>query len=107
MGYISEVAVAIKPDVYDSFYDSLPESSKELINFSKIHKNEYGVLIYWDSIKWYYESVDHFMKCLKMIDIDHWFMIEIGEDEDHNNQIGGWYDNPFDLWIQRTIHITY
>lgn len=106
MGYISEVAVAINPDVYDSFYNSLPESSKELLDFSKIYKNEYGVLIYWSSIKWYYESVDHFMKYLRMIDLDKWFMIEIGEDADHNTELGEWIDNPFELSIRRSIEMS-
>lgn len=107
MGYISEVAVAIKSDVYDSFYSSLNDQARELVDCSKIHKNEDGVLIHWDYIKWYYESVDYFMNSLRMIDSEDWYLIEVGEDVDHNTQLGGWHDNPFDLWIQRTIHITH
>jgi len=108
MGYLSEVAVAIKPNYYTALIDGIPDNEKavrELISKAEVHSHEDGVLIHWPNIKWYYDECERFMASLKNVDSEHWVFVEIGEDFDDNKNDGGWWSNPFDLSIQRSIYM--
>ena len=108
MGYRSEVAVALKSNKYSSLIEGadLPfDLIKNLIDEADIHKKDGGVLLYWDHVKWYYHSVDAFMASLRKIDPEDWIFFEIGEDLEDNKIEGHWWDNPFNLNINRSLHI--
>lgn len=108
MGYRSEVAVAIKAEVYPMLIEGIPENTesvKSLISEAEVHKKEDGILLHWDHVKWYYTTVDAFMASLKKIDSEHWVFFEIGEDLEDNKIEGHWWDNPFNLSISRSLYI--
>lgn len=108
MGYRSEVAVAIKAEYYTTLIEGVPANTsviRDLISQAEVYKKDDGILIHWQDVKWYYTNVEKFEFSLKEIDSEHWCFIEIGEDIADNKMDGHWYDNPFNLGINRSIHM--
>jgi hypothetical protein len=112
MGYRSEVAVVIKKEVYETFVNGLSEEDKknigELLQDAEKHENEYAVLLRWQDIKWYldYNDVGAFMKSLENLDEDDYLFVRIGDDMDDTQTCGYWWDNTFDVSINRSIYFS-
>jgi len=112
MGYRSEVAVVIKKEVYETFVNGFSEKDKQdiasLIKYAEEYQNEYAVLLNWQDIKWYpdYEDVRAVMSSLDNLSGDDYFFVRIGDDSDDTEMLGSWWDNTFDLSVQRSVHFS-
>ncbi len=109
MGYRSEVAVALQPQAFTQLVEGIFENTqaiKSLIDDAEVTKREDGILLYWDSIKWYEDNEDirAFMESLEQINDDDWVFFEIGEELDDMRIEGCWHTNPFNLNISRSIY---
>ena len=112
MGYRSQIAVAIKQEVYQNFLKGKNEGDNEkiisLIQSTDKMSNLHGdILLYWESIKWYpgYPDVDAFMLSLNSLNHEDYYFIELGEDVEDTTIQGSWWDNPFELTINRSINM--
>lgn len=109
MGYRSEVAIALKPQAFTALIEGIPENTqhvKSLIDEAEVTKQENGILLYWDSIKWYEMNADihAFMESLQKLDNEDWIFFEIGEELEDMTINGHWWGNPFNLNISRSIY---
>jgi hypothetical protein len=107
MGYISEVAIAIRRTAYQELIEGIPENTeaiKSLIDSAEVTKKNDGILLYWDAIKWYSADTEKFMESLYAIDSDNFYKVEVGESLEDNQTDGAYWDNPFNICITRSIY---
>jgi hypothetical protein len=114
MGYRSDVALVLSKkgnEELSKYYHSLSEDARteleSLINFSDKHclnkKGEH--LFIWESYKWYagFPDVDLLEKFLNTLNHDEYLFIRIGEDLSDVDELGSFYDNGYDVYINREI----
>jgi hypothetical protein len=114
MGYRSEVAIAMKRDFFTKVIEIAPDATRELIKSAdKFLTCGDSVFLSWGYIKWYTDgndSVGSFYRAIQKCanrdkySSDGYYLVEIGEDSDHNVTEGSFWDNPWNLGIIRQIH---
>lgn len=114
MDYRSDVGICLSKSAYDLFQKSLTNikdnTLKKLVNYLlslviKISRNNSGILFYWKSIKWSDLNpecvwVDDFLNTLND---DEFLKIIIGEDYNDIEIRGNYWNNPFNMSIERRI----
>lgn len=120
MGYRSDVGLALTQSAVQTLNKKLNALDKTSEAFSVItdfftyaDKNfedtDSGSEVYlWEYVKWYQEvsDVGFVEKLLAELDWCDFLFIRIGDDLDDIETRGGFWDNPFDLGVSRTIMIT-
>ncbi len=118
MGYRSEVLIAFKAKHIKRFLEEVVfTKSKELFdNWCEISTefedpdDENGILFHWDSIKWYdsYDSVNAVMAFIHNLPDDEgqtdYYYIRIGEEPSDVELEGYWWDNPFEIGLNRSVN---
>lgn len=112
MGYLSEVSLVMKKDLFGKICRDIPEEMKELIGAAdKFQKQDDCVLLYWNGIRWYVDSGDYaahyfWNKLQQHTDGGRDYqLIELGETVDHNEERGELWDNPWNTSMVRRIHM--
>lgn len=127
MGYYSNVCIALTPEGYEqfkkNFNEYFEETKEDLVDHiknyfikeaEKINKPKYiakngAVLLKYDNYKWYENDKETFpeitgiMKSLSELDETDYFYLRSGEDYGDNDEMGNYYDNPFEIGIVKTI----
>lgn len=103
MSYYSQVALCVSEKV------EIPEKTRSLmksIDFRLVGNCEGSRLFILDQIKWYdlYPEIAHlieWMDTMDQEDDDQYRFFRIGEDNDDTESRGAYYENPFNLGIER------
>lgn len=109
MSTFSDVAIAIKTDLYNSLDPKL--RGWLLTNFETALKHEEGMLFHAESIKWYqtHDEVAALTRALAEQDQggESWLIIDACHchPTDDDGDEGGWIENPWGLRKQVTISI--
>lgn len=127
MGYYSDVCIAFTPKGYEEFkkefnelYEELKENVEEFRKehfkneAEKINKPKYvakngSVLLKYDNYKWYENDKNTFpeiaaiMESLSNLDEADFLYLRSGEEYGDNDEMGSYYDNPFEISITKTI----
>ena len=111
MGTYSEVVFVCKKNVNDLIQKE-QETNEDLSNFlnfadiknTEEQNQEKVFLYYWENIKWYgsYPEVS-FMNDLAKQHEEDCYLVEVVETGEEFVS-GGYMDNPFDVWVERSIH---
>lgn len=116
MGYRSDVALCLTRNgietlvsELDKFSDETRQSVNELLEYPKNHFTDPDTgskMWFWDYLKWYqdYPDVAFIEDILSMLDESDYLFIRIGEDSDDNEIQGNYWDNPFGMYLSRTIN---
>jgi hypothetical protein len=122
MGYRSDVGLCLTAQAQELLAAELAELIKadraksktviDLLNGAKIREDQESgaVSYYWENLKWYpdYDDVSFFeslMLCLERNSLDaRYYFIRIGESDDDIEIRGGFFDNPFGMYIVRGIN---
>ncbi len=116
MGYRSDVGLCLTRNglskliaELENTSDEIRESVKELLDYPKNHFTDSDTgseIWYWEYVKWYQDDPDvAFMEdVLSMLDYNDYLLIRIGEDSDDNEIQGNYWDNPFGMYLSRTIN---
>lgn len=115
MGYRSDVCLCLKKDVlkgYSTRYAT--DRAREIKTIGELleessHYTDPATgddLWLWENIKWYpdYQDISSMEFMLAELDRDEYLFIRIGEDSEDNEVSGTYWDNPFDLYLERNIH---
>ena len=114
MGYYSEVglclapqsAVALQEAIKNEINDEIRTEVTDLIESATLHTHTSGAIGYWwDWMKWYH-NFDDVLFILKFIDsqpYENFYLIRIGEESDDVEILGGYWDNPFPMGLNRNI----
>lgn len=123
MGYYSDVALVLTREGVEKLNNrladpSLPEKTRDetkcLLDHPDRHltDEESGAQIwYWQSIKWYdcspeyYPEIDFITQFLMELDDEEYRFIRVGEEYDDSEVQGDFWDDPFDLCLNRTISL--
>ena len=116
MGYYSEVALCLSDNGRARLDAAMHEARQHATNPSDIElflqnglrqdaPDSEGVLYYWEGVKWYadFEEVRLITDVMDELDVDDYLFLRIGEDVDDAEILGGWWENPFDARLFRTI----
>ncbi len=114
MSYISEIALAIKTEQFILLKNGKFKNKKEVKSmlstatiYSRKGDNMFpdSTLVHWKSVHWNYPEALKFQDSLKSLSEDDYYLIEIGDDDNHNEFKGDWQDNPFMLQLRRSIYM--
>jgi hypothetical protein len=109
MGIRSDVAVALKKNVYDGLSQ---ESKETLVEWfmEPVSITEEGVLFYEQGIKWYsqiFEELVALYKNLRDFDEEDYLIVQANHDypEYVNGDAGGWIENPWEVYRNWSVSI--
>jgi len=100
MSYRSEVVLAIK----SQHYQKLLAQNFGLDDADTHVTMDEGHLFYWSWVKWYDEPMEMFLN--DEIEYDDFLLIRLGEKFGDKEDLGGWWDNPFDLGVCQYLEFT-
>ncbi len=124
MGYYSEVGLCLNKAAHAAMLKKLAKQNKETkkevkelltyadkyIAHAKTEKE--SVLYHWEWVKWYssYTEVKFIEEFLQTLGDDEevellYRFVRIGEDYDDIEFLGGYYDNPFEMDLGRSVYI--
>ena len=117
MGYRSDVGLALSKTGAIRLEEKLASLDKdsethfnvtEFLEYAQKHlkHEESGAELYlWDYLKWYdsFSDVRFIEELMNELEWDDFLFLRIGEDMNDNEENGGFWDNPFELSILRTI----
>lgn len=121
MGYCSEVGLALTKKGVETMQGRLASPSIEPQTRERIreffdHADKHArdeesghEAWYWDYLKWYdddpahFPEVDFVEKLMAELDAADFRFIRIGEDYDDTEVRGGFWENPFDMELGRSI----
>lgn len=118
MGYRSEVALCLDKNGKSALKEKLEEANKEtqkiareLLAQSDKHladSENSSELWFWDWIKWYpdYPEIRFMENLLDQMDTENFLFIRIGEDSDDSEVQGAYWDNPFGMYLSRSIEFS-
>lgn len=117
MGYRSDVGLALTKEgvvFLNNKLNNLDKDSKlfndatDMITYPKQHcaDKESGAEMYlWTYQKWYlqFQEIMFFENLMNELEPESFYFVRIGEELDDNEVRGSFWDNPFDLGIDRSI----
>jgi hypothetical protein len=106
MGYCSDVSLVMTRESFGDMMSKIPDSVTELVKFAdRFESQGDSIMILWEGIKWYQDTapISHVVSFLDSLDIEKYHLIEIGESHDHIMESGGFWGNPFETCINRSI----
>ena len=115
MGYRSDVALVLSNEgnkELSNYYRSLLEEDRteleSLLNGSDeyLHNDKGEHLFIWESCKWYagFPDVELIEKFLDTISDEYYYFVRIGEDLCDVEELGSFYSNEYDVYVNREIH---
>jgi len=107
MGYRSEVTLVLTRNGLSALYNKIPDAMRKITEYAdKFVRRDDVFLLCWGHIKWYdsYDEINAVEKALRGLDNDDYHFLRIGEDNDDTEEKGGYWDNPFDTYISRSIN---
>lgn len=112
MGYRSNVVFVIRKDKFKILFDGISKEQQKLLRkliseSEDVRKKKDGIIINWMRIKWYDDddAVSIFLKQRSKIDPVYWRFCRLGESIDDCEDSGSWFQEPFHIWIERTIQL--
>ena len=120
MGYRSDIGLALTQKAVQILHQKLNALDKnseaffvitDFFTYADKHfeDTDSGSEVYlWECVKWYQEfpDVSFIENLLTELDWSDFLFVRIGDDLDDIETRGGFWDNPFDLGISRSITIT-
>lgn len=118
MGYRSEVALCLNKNGISTLNDMLEKANKEtqkivhdLLAQSDKHLADSKTsceVWFWDWIKWYpdYPAIKFLENLFNEIDMENFLFIRIGEYSDDSEIQGAYWDNPFGIYLSRSIEFS-
>lgn len=115
MGYCSDVGLCLTATgkkVLDAGLAALePHAERtknihELLNSSRDNREADGAVAWlWESLKWYddYPDVAFMENLLQDLDEEDYLFIRVGESDDDTEYRGGFWENPFNMCLSRSI----
>ena len=112
MGIRSDVAVALKKNVYDGLSEESKKTLSEWFLQPQDVTREGHVFFYGESLKWYYNLYDDLMQLYAELIGGPWyeddyFIVQACHDypgSDEGN-LGGWYENPWDIYKNWSVSL--
>lgn len=109
MGYRSDVALVVTRDLFSEMMKKIPKQTLDLVKYSKRFESlDDAMLLYFESIKWYTDTnpIKDVMRFVESEENEEsYYIVEIGEELSHNEERGGYWDNPFEVSMVRSIFI--
>lgn len=124
MGYRSDVGIALTKKGIAMLQDKLASQEiseelrarvKELLAHADRHYTDASSgaeVWYWEWIKWYdcypvgYQDISFIMDALNELDDEDYRFIRIGEEYDDTEVSGGFWENPFDFELTRSMTLS-
>lgn len=110
--YRSRVVFVVRKDKFKDLFDGISKEQqkllRELISESDYVQKKYGgIIVDWRRIKWYDDddSVSIFLSQRNKINSVYWRFCRLGESIDDCEDSGSWFQEPFHIWIERTIQL--
>jgi len=107
MGYRSDIAFAVKRSAFADMWRMDAATMTEVTGYaSSIVKKDDAVLVLWSDIKWYdsYDEISKFQRLITDLESDDYHFLRLGENNDDTEELGGYWDNPFDTSISRSLN---
>lgn len=107
MGYRSEVMLTLSRNGLAQLYKDIPTQLNNMVECSDAFlQKQDAFLLHWDYIKWHeeYGDISALMKSLSKMDSAEYYFLRLGENHDDVEEKGGYWDNPFETSISRSIH---
>ena len=118
MGYCSHVALCLSSAAEAALQkkyraalcdpeSDLPPDAENLLDPPDRHYEQQGAsLRIWEAVKWYKEEfpeLGFLHNFLNDLSYDDWLFLRYGEELDHIERDGGYFDNPFNIRIARSF----
>lgn len=106
MGYRSDVVLVVTREAFGDMWREDAETMNTITGYADtITKKDDAVLIVWSYIKWsdFYGEIAKFQNLLNGLDHDHFQFLRLGEDYNDTEERGGYWDNPFETRISRSL----
>lgn len=105
MGYRSEVAFVVKRSAFNDMWKIDPVTMAAVTEYAdSVTKCEDSVLVLWNDIKWYTDTeIGKFENLMNNLENDDYHFLRLGEDYNDSEEQGGYWDNPFDTRISRSL----
>ena len=116
MGYCSDVSLVMTRKLFSRMLQAIPEAAREMIGCAdRSQVSADAVLLFWQGVKWETRLSNQIRYFLDMTDESErdengeepfrYHYIRIGENTQDIDELGGYWDNPFDTEVIRTIGI--
>lgn len=107
MGYRSDIAFVVKRSAFADMWRQDADAMTKVTDYaSTILKKDDSVLVLWNSVKWYdsYDEIGNFERLVSNLDNEDYYFLRLGENNDDTEELGGYWDNPFDTSISRSLN---
>tara|TARA_R100000908_G_C3747936_1_gene142938 strand:- start:775 stop:1188 length:414 start_codon:yes stop_codon:yes gene_type:complete len=111
MGIRSDVAVALKKEVFDNLSAKSRKTLDEWFVQPASVSQDGHVLFYEEHIKWYNTSdnglINLYSELVSVFDDEDYLIVEACHDypESTEGNVGGWYENPWDIIKNYTVSL--
>ena len=111
MGIRSDVAVALKKEVFDNLSAKSSKTLDEWFVQPASVSQDGHVLFYEEHIKWYNTSdnglINLYSELVSVFDDEDYLIVEACHDypESTEGNVGGWYENPWDIIKNYTVSL--
>ena len=110
MGIRSDVAVALKKNVWDNLTEESKSTLDDWFQGPASETQEGHVLFYEERIKWYQSYDDLVQLYAELIDVfddDDYLIIKACHDypESDEGNLGGWYENPWEIYKNWSVSL--
>ena len=111
MGIRSDVAVALKKNVFDNLSEESKKTLSEWFLEPQDVTEEGHIFFYGESLKWYHGLYDDlrafYGELFDKFDDDDYIIIQACHDfpESTEGNAGGWYENPWDIYKNWSVSI--
>jgi len=111
MGIRSDVAVALKKNVWDGLSEESRSTLTEWFHEPESTTKEGHVLLHNEHIKWYHDSHkdlrDFYSELLYNFDDEDYLIVKACHDypETTNGDLGEWHDNPWNIYKSVSVSI--
>lgn len=118
MGYYSDVSLCLSKTGVNRLKKRLENSAPEvkseverLLEYADSHSLDASTeaeIWWWSDIKWYSDFPDvGFMEAfMRELDEKDYYFLRIGEADDDTERLGSYLDNPFNIYLVRSIHFS-
>jgi hypothetical protein len=106
MGYRSDISFVVKRSAFADMWRQDADAMIKVTDYAcTILKKDDAVLVLWSSVKWYdsYDEIGKFERLVSNLDSDDYHFLRLGESNDDAEELGGYWDNPFDTGIERSL----
>ena len=111
MGIRSDVAVALKKNVFDNLSAGSRQTLSEWFGEPASVNGQGHVLFYTEFVKWYFSSYEDlvalYAELLDSFDEEEYLIVQACHDypESTEGDLGGWYDNPWGAYRSVRVEV--